>query len=266
MRLALIGVMVVMGTTFVSTLFTTMVRVYEQQRRPPLRLVAMSALIREWMALNWAVVSTPLAVVPNRPRPPIGPVQLPPVILVPGYGLNRMMFVLLAAYLRRRGRWVWAINNPVVRDDVRAFAAHLKGRVAKMLEVSGAEQVDLVGHSMGGVVSAWYIHHLDRAGSVRRLVTLGTPWRGTKMHIFGFGRQSHELAPGSDVLEGLPAQLGVPVTAIWSDIDVIVLPTQNATPIHGRAVEVDRVGHVEMPLNPKVMRAVHAALSEETQA
>ena len=31
-------------------------------------------------------------------------------------------------------------------------------------------------------------------GIVRNLVTMGTPWQGTKMHIFAIGRQSHALA------------------------------------------------------------------------
>jgi pimeloyl-ACP methyl ester carboxylesterase len=42
----------------------------------------------------------------------------------------------------------------------------------------GASQVDLLGHSMGGLVARAYLSDPEKAAKVRRLVTLGTPFLG----------------------------------------------------------------------------------------
>ena len=151
-------------------------------------------------------------------------------------------------------------TRSLVRDDISAFARTLQRTVERIREASGAEQVDIVGHSMGGIVAAHYINHTGGVGIVRRLVTLGTPWKGTTMHILGFGRQCHGLAPGSkEVVQATP--VAAPVTALWSRTDAIILPTGNATFEGARSVELTNQGHVSMLFSLQTMRAVEAALS-----
>ena len=260
MQIVLLALAGLFSIVAAYTLAATALRVYEQQQRPAWSRYALSRFVREWMAGVWMVLGAPLALLPHAPRPALGELSgRPPVILVPGYGLTRMMLLPLAAYLRRRGRWVWAINNPIHRDDIAAFAAHLGACVERLRRESGAEQVDVVGHSMGGVVAGWYINHLGGGAAVRRLVTLGTPWQGTRIHIFGVGRQCHALAPTSPTLEALQP-VACDTWALWSRVDIIVLPAEHAAPHWAHCVELDGVGHLEMPMNTAVMRRVRDAL------
>lgn len=235
-------------------------RIFAQQRRPPLHLSTASAFLREWAAALWMIVSMPLALIPHGPRPALRELDgHPPVLLIPGYALTRVMMWPLATYLRYRGRWVWAISNPIFEDDLPTFAAHARDAADELRRQSGAEQIDIIGHSMGGLVAAWYIQHLGGSPHVRRLVTLGTPWNGTMMAIFGIGRQSRSLRPGSVVVEALDG-FEHDTVAIWSAEDCIVLPTSSATPPHARAVEVANVGHLDLLQNASVMHAVRDAL------
>ena len=262
MQIALIALLLLSVFTALGVLFTELARVFESQKRPPLTRATISRLIREWAALVVFVATAPLAVLPSWPRKPLTTgVPQPPVLLIPGYGLHRMGLIPLAAYLRRRkNRWVWAVNNPSWRDDIPAFAASLERAVDRMLRVSGADQVDIIGHSMGGIVAAHYIKTGGGAGKVRRIVTLGTPWTGTKMHIFGIGKQSHAMAPGSpETQEASP--VNVPVTALWTATDNIILPTANAIFEDAQAVELENLGHNSMVFSLLTMRAVEAALS-----
>jgi hypothetical protein len=238
-------------------------RVLTQQRRPALTAATISTFMREWAAALWMIVGAPLGLLPHRPRPALSELSgHPPVLLVPGYGLTRAMMWPLAAYLRRRGRWVWAVNNPIFEDDIPTFAASLRDAAEELCRQSGADQIDIVGHSMGGIVAAWYIRHLGGDARVRRLVTLGTPWQGTLIHIIGLGRQSRALGPQSPIIADLQ-DFSFDTVAVWSKADCIVLHSQSAAPDHARTVELEGVGHIDMLANAKVMRAVRDALGPD---
>ena len=262
MPAALTALLIIFTVTLLGVLVTEVIRVYERQERPPLSRATVSRLIREWCTLLLFTLTAPLALLPSWPRRPLsdGPPQ-PPILLVPGYGLHRMGLIPLAAYLRRRQhRWVWAVNNPTWRNDIPAFAESLSRTVERMRRVSGADQVDIVGHSMGGIVAAHYINHAGGAGVVRRLVTMGSPWQGTKMHIFGVGRQCHALAQDSLEIRGA-CPVAAPVTTLWSPTDGTILPVSNATFEGAHAVELENLGHNSMVFSLQTMRAVEAALS-----
>jgi triacylglycerol lipase len=68
--------------------------------------------------------------------------------------------------------------NSVGRID--AAGASLAAFLRLLADREGLESVDLVGHSMGGLFSRSALRQLGETGgpSVRRLVTLGTPWTG----------------------------------------------------------------------------------------
>ena len=84
--------------------------------------------------------------------------------------------------------------EPTVRD-LRYYAARLADEIAWVKNATGAAGVDLVGHSMGGLVARCYVETADFAsllggpgfpdygttyrGDVRTLVTLATPHHGT---------------------------------------------------------------------------------------
>ena len=262
MQVVLAVLLLLIGGHLLASVLSEAVRVYERQERPPLSRETISRLIREGAALLLNTVTIPLSVIPSRPKPPLvdGP-PMPPVILVPGYGLHRILLLPMAAYLRRRqNRWVWAINNPTWRDDIPRFAENLSSAVDRMCAASGAEQVDVIGHSMGGIVTAHYVNRFNGAERVRRLVTMGTPWRGTKMHIFGIGRQSHSLAEDcTEIRAARPVH--TEVIALWTPDDGIVLPTRNAWLPDQRAIELKGPGHVSMALSLLTMRTIDAVLS-----
>lgn len=183
-----------------------------------------------------------------------------PVILVPGYALNRGTFLVLALYLRRRGwRWVWGLNNRPHSCPADRFVTRLSDRVDRVLAQTGASQVDLVGHSMGGALAAAYVVDHAAADKVRRIVSLGTPWDGTDMHVWGFRRQAKDLAPRAELL-ARARTVDVPLVGIWSESDIIVVPPKNARPPHGCAVHLPHIGHLDLLLNVRSLRVVARAL------
>lgn len=58
------------------------------------------------------------------------------------------------------------------------WAKHLADFIDKVLEATGAEKVDIVAHSMGGLVARAAIKWYGCEGKVRKLLTIGTPNQG----------------------------------------------------------------------------------------
>jgi pimeloyl-ACP methyl ester carboxylesterase len=196
------------------------------------------------------------------PGPGSAPLRQAPVLLVPGLTWNRSSLWPLTVFLRRRGwRWVHAIDRASARGPLAVEAEAFGEEVRRLCVASGAEQVDVVAFSTGGLVAAWYLRHYGTA-RVRRLVTLGTAWRGTRMAVFGRGRATEEILYGSHVLDGLwPAP--VPTVCVFSPDDPVVVPaTSAAPPDNADLVQVEACGHVEMLVSARVFRAVQAALEQ----
>lgn len=219
---------------------------------------------REWMASLWLAPAGLIGLRHRRPAPtpPEFPAQeRPPVVLIPGFALNRGSMSMLALYLRRCGwRWVHAINNRPRNTTVPILARNLAHEIEELCVASGVEQVDLVGHSMGGIIAGFYVNELGGQRRVRRLVTLGTPWAGTRTWVFGWFREARDLRPGSAVL-GAACPPSVPTTSIWSTSDAVVLPPEASVLDGAPAVHLPHVGHLEMLVNGRAWRAVGEALA-----
>ncbi|MCB9766232.1 MAG: hypothetical protein H6739_41035 [Alphaproteobacteria bacterium] len=117
-----------------------------------------------------------------------------PILFVPGAGDNGSRgFITMATNLDADGRPVYAITFAHPHGDVFQHAEVIADAIARIKERTGAEQVDLVAHSKGGVSAAVYVSHTASAdwgggayervgtpyrGDVRRLVLAGTPLGG----------------------------------------------------------------------------------------
>jgi pimeloyl-ACP methyl ester carboxylesterase len=193
------------------------------------------------------------------PREGDGPAG--PVLLVPGPPQRRIALTFLALYLRRRGhRFVWAVGPG--RGTLADRAQHVAVAVERLRQASGASRVDIVAHGLGGLAAAWYLRHLGGDQRVRRLVTLGTPWRGTRMAVFTRGPLGRETLPGSPVLDGL-APPPVEACCVWGTLDPMVLPHASAVADGSVAVEIDAAGHLDLLMSARAFRAVRDALAAD---
>ena len=74
--------------------------------------------------------------------------------------------------------WTFVYNSSLsIKDNARSLADKLKG------SVKGA-QIDIVAHSMGGLVARSMIEQYGGSQYVNRLVTLGTPHEGSPLALF----------------------------------------------------------------------------------
>ncbi len=62
-------------------------------------------------------------------------------------------------------------------EGIEDYSSNLEKQINKITECSGAEKVDIIAHSLGGVVSRYYIKNSENT-KVRKLIMLGTPNNG----------------------------------------------------------------------------------------
>ena len=194
-----------------------------------------------------------------------------PVVFVHGYMQNRVGFLGLARALTRRGLGpLYAINYPWFAS-LSSNAARLDRFIQGVLAETGAAAVDLVCHSMGGLVAMEMMRDEARRDSlkVRRLVTIASPhagvaWRGPILGAGGAG-----LRRGSKLLEAHAGYtLAVPCLSVFSTHDNIVHPkaTSSLAQRGGRDFEVDGAAHLSILFSPVVSEQVARFLSEDAGA
>jgi pimeloyl-ACP methyl ester carboxylesterase len=127
-------------------------------------------------------------------------------------------------------------------------------------------RIDLVCHSLGGLVARVYLQELGGSRRVDRCVTLGTPHRGTYNSYWAWSRVGAELRPDSPLLSRLQASRsnasGVRFVAIVAGSDNLVVPRVFANYEH--EVHIADLGHVSLLFSPRVLRLIadHLSTSE----
>jgi pimeloyl-ACP methyl ester carboxylesterase len=138
--------------------------------------------------------------------------------------------------------------------------------VDELRQTTGAAKVHLVGHSNGGIIARNYIQLGGGAEKVEKCILLATPNGGSKLAPFAISGMGLALLPGSELLQRLSAAalpMAIPITAIYSRHDNIVLPFENARLEGVRNIELSGMGHTAMLYHPGAIRAIFHALREE---
>ncbi|MFE7838611.1 lipase family alpha/beta hydrolase [Streptomyces sp. NPDC057474] len=210
---------------------------------------------------------TPTLPPPDAPRLPTE--EKPPVVLLHGFIDNRSVFVLLRRSLAQHGgRHIESLNYSPLTCDIRTAAELLGRHIEDICERTGQDQVDVVGHSLGGLIARYYVQRLGGDHRVRTLVTLGTPHGGTRVAPLADAHPIvRQMRPGSQVLEELrePAPgCRTHFVAFWSDLDHVMDPLETACVDHAdlmaQNIRVTGIGHLALPVHPAVATGIRQAL------
>lgn len=193
-----------------------------------------------------------------------------PVLVLPGLLHGDIDTVVLRAYLRWLNYSVsgWKLGRNL--GSTESVVNGLRKRVASMAESSG-EKVTIIGWSLGGI----YAHELARRapGSVRQVVTLGSPLRMAGRHgrtasaAFDQMARLHLVAPLLARPWREAGSLRVPATSVYSRSDGIV-PWQACRLLPGKRRENVEVisSHLGLGHNPAVLHLIADRLAQPQHA
>jgi pimeloyl-ACP methyl ester carboxylesterase len=233
----------------------------------PARAIAWSrALLYESAATAFVSLALPLGLRRLRVHPVDAADPRRPVVLVHGYAQHSANFLWLVRRLRRDG-WVHVhtVGYAALGGDIARSGQRLAALIDRIRRDSGAPEVDIVAHSMGGLVARACIRTLGARGGVGRLVTLGTPHQGSEAFPrLGVDRMARQMRPGSSLLRELSTDDPVPgrveCTSIYSDDDALVVPPENAYYQGALNVRLVGIGHLSLLFSRRVYELVRENL------
>jgi triacylglycerol esterase/lipase EstA (alpha/beta hydrolase family) len=223
-----------------------------------------------------------------------------PVVMLHGLtGTSESNWTYLAPELVANGYCVFTLTYGRVSPDIdlggmgpiAESAEEVADFIGRVRAATGADRVDIVGHSEGGFIGLYVPKVLGLSGDVGRVVALAPPTHGTTvsgltdfadffgirplldyvLRVFGCDACADAL-PGSPTVAALTAgpiaQPAVDYTIIATHYDGIVTPTATAfVPEAGvdnlyvqDVCPADRVGHIGLALDPSVLGIILNAL------
>jgi triacylglycerol lipase len=239
--------------------------------RGPVFLLILRGFCSALVSQVLVVVAALTGLYPRFWRLPPGPAGKPPVIFVHGLYHDHTAWFFYLHWFRR---WGWShLKAITLRGKFRPiseYAEALAKVVNEVREETGSARVDLVGHSMGGLVIRAFLAAHRNQGMVRTVVTLGTPHAGSKLGVFAVGGARKDLLPGSPFLtalngSGVQVPQGGHLYSIYSILDTMVLPNDSAIP-RGEGVTsltAGPVNHLGLLFSRKTAELVRRCLEQE---
>lgn len=173
------------------------------------------------------------------------------VVLIHGIYHNASAWVYYRWRLKRKGYrrihvFSYSSWNTTFWDIYEKFESWMK-QVEK--DCPGEDMV-MVGHSLGGLLAKTYAGKRNESSSsvIRRVITLGSPFKGSKMAALGFGALADRVryqGPLVRELEKYQPSTQLPCVAFYSPVDNMVLPTESMIPPAGwKQEQTVPMGHV----------------------
>ena len=197
--------------------------------------------------------------------------ESPPVLLIHGFLGTRGSMYLLERRLVEDGLTVFSFNLGTLNTrDIRASAFRIHRKIESILVQTPVNKIDIIGHSMGGLIGLYYIKKLGGHSRVRKHLMIGSPVRGTWAALGGvltmglFSSSSWQLLPRSRFLDELnegplPANVEFYTVAAARDV-VCPLPS---TRFKGAVAHTVPLGHAGLVVSPLVYQKLIEILRPE---
>jgi triacylglycerol lipase len=198
---------------------------------------------------------------------PTAPVQAAghePIVFVHGWNSSGATWNTMKSRFAADG-WSTSELNAWTYDTAQSnvtTASQLSTFIDNVRARTGAAEVDLVTHSMGGLSSRYYLKNLASGGKVDEWVSLGGPNHGTTSANSCFDTSCFEMRRGSTFLTHLNAGDETPGAfgygTFWSRCDGVIWPADSTVLSGAVNTDVGCVTHGALLTNAGVYTQVRS--------
>ncbi len=203
----------------------------------------------------------------RRPEQPL-PEYARPVILLHGFMDSPTIMFQLAKRLRKAGFGVSHFEYDALRGDPEEVNRNLHRHIASV-RGSGGRVPALVGYSLGGLIAARALLTRERPDEICGIITVGTPFHGSRTAVFNPSRMSRELLPGSRLVDFVSKGTfpdEIPGLVIASPTDEMVMPPASLLPpekaAHWRLRVTGPLSHISLLFSGEVAELIIKELNE----
>lgn len=171
-----------------------------------------------------------------------------PILLIHGYLNHGSVWRVLKRKLENVGLGpIYTVNLGSPFRSIRNYAEKVKEKAEAIAAETQREDLILIGHSMGGLVAAWYATQLAPPNTVSDVITIGTPLFGTMMAHIGVGANAREMEPNSPFLQELRDAIAlnkqIRFRHLATKSDLLIFPGMSAVIEENEHVFFDHLGH-----------------------
>ena len=187
------------------------------------------------------------------------------VVFIHGYICNRGLWNPWMKRLLKLDRAFVAVSLEPVFTSLDEYVPQVERAVRRMEATTGLAPV-IVAHSMGGLVArAWLRSRAthkrsDGTDEAARLITIGTPHRGTWLAAFARTSNARQMRVGSSwmaaLADGEPPTLAGLITSWWSECDQIVYPPPTGVYPGSEAKQLRGVGHIALTAREEIWNEI----------
>ena len=229
----------------------------------PISRFAISVGARSFPAMQIvALLSSALAFFD--PAPVVANPEYNPVVLVHGIHSSSRDMTRMARHFRAEGREVFTPD--LSPNGGQATIEELGKQLAVFTEkhVKRGTKFDLIGFSMGGLVSRYFVQRLGGQRHVAHLITIAAPHHGTVFARLHPGAGAAEMRRDSPFLRELAtdnAKLAdVKFTCFYTPLDLVVFPASSSVMPQASNVRVWASLHPSLILEKRCIRQVAGVL------
>jgi triacylglycerol lipase len=170
----------------------------------------------------------------------------------------------IASHLRGLGWKVYDIDLTPNSGDAKLEV--LAQQVADLVDgiFPPHQQIDLLGFSMGGLVSRYYLQRLGGIDRVQRFITISSPHNGTVAAYFTTRPGCVQMRPDHQFIKDLNDDIDrldrIAVTSIWTPFDLMILPPRSSQLGIGTDIRLPVLSHVQMVFDRRTLDAIVEAL------
>jgi triacylglycerol lipase len=185
-----------------------------------------------------------------------------PILLVHGYGCSRAIWWKMRRELEAAGHTVATVSLTPPYTSVGKLVPQLAQRIDEVCAACDAQQVILIAHSMGGLVSRSFIARHGIA-QVEQLITFASPHQGSELARLGFGQNAREMEPDSLWLNDLAQEsVKVPFVSIRTSHDNYVMPQDNQRLPEAEDIELPVLGHLAALYSLRTTKAILSCIGQ----
>jgi hypothetical protein len=140
------------------------------------------------------------------------------------------------------------LGNPL--QSIEHYADLVKQKISKIQQLTGQNEIVLIGHSMGGLVSRAYRYGDTQGITVREIITIGTPLDGTYTAYLAsrISKSAAQMRPKSAFVRGQQESSDkdddTKYFHIGTKVDSIVIPNSSAIAGKGKTAMLEATGHI----------------------
>ncbi|WP_373481232.1 esterase/lipase family protein [Geminocystis sp.] len=183
------------------------------------------------------------------------------ILMVHGITDTGKVFEIMTSYFQKKGYKTYTIDliPNLGTADLRDLAQQVKEYIDNQFTTE--EKIILLGFSMGGLVTRYYLQRLNGTEKVEKYINISAPNNGTNLAYFLPLKGIKQMCPDSDFLRDLNTDVKeslnkIKCLIIWTPFDMMIIPANSSLLGIGIEVSFPVLTHKWMLRDEKVFREI----------